>query len=127
MALGFSTGSSFGSRTIIPDKGMSRSNEPVIFKAEFGDGYQQRIANGINNLKQQFSVSFATREKAEIDDIVGFFESTNGVTAFDFTFADTNASGNEETVKVYVSEFTQNWDYDDYYTLSATFVRVYEA
>ena len=127
MALGFSTGSSFGSRTIIPDKGMSRSNEPVIFKAEFGDGYQQRIANGINNLKQQFSVSFATREKAEIDDIVGFFESTNGVTAFDFTFADTNASGNEETVKVYVSQFTQNWDYDDFYTLSATFVRVYEA
>ena len=68
MALGFSTGSSFGSRTIIPDKGMSRSNEHVIFKAEFGDGYQQRIANGINNLKQQFSVSFATREKAEIDE-----------------------------------------------------------
>lgn len=127
MALGFSTGSSFGNRTIIPDKGMSRSNEPVIFKAEFGDGYQQRIANGINNLKQEFSVSFATREKAEIDDIVGFFESTNGVTAFDFTFADTNASGNEETVKVYVSQFTQNWDYDDFYTLSATFVRVYEA
>ena len=127
MALGFSTGSSFGSRTIIPDKGMTRSNEPVIFKAEFGDGYQQRIANGINNLKQEFSVSFATREKAEIDDIIGFFESTNGVTAFDFTFADTNASGNEETVKVYVSEFTQNWDYDDFYTLSATFVRVYEA
>ena len=127
MALGFSTGSSFGSRTIIPDKGMTRSNEPVIFKAEFGDGYQQRIANGINNLKQEFSVSFATREEAEIDDIVGFFESTNGVTAFDFTFADTNASGNEETVKVYVSQFTQNWDYDDFYTLSATFVRVYEA
>ena len=127
MALGFSTGSSFGSRTIIPDKGMTRSHEPVIFKAEFGDGYQLRIANGINNLKQEFSVSFATREKAEIDDIIGFFESTNGVTAFDFTFADTNASGNEETVNVYVSQFTQNWDYDDFYTLSATFVRVYEA
>ena len=47
MALGFSTGSSFGSRTIVPDKGMSKSNKPVIFKAEFGDGYEQRIANGI--------------------------------------------------------------------------------
>tara|TARA_B100000886_G_C20261706_1_gene423198 strand:- start:224 stop:607 length:384 start_codon:yes stop_codon:yes gene_type:complete len=127
MALGFSTGASFGSRTIVPDKGLSKSNEPVVFVAEFGDGYQQRIANGINNLKQEFSVSFATREKAEIDDIVGFFESTNGVTAFDFTFADTNASGNEETVKVYVTQFSQNWDYDDYYTLSATFRRVYEA
>ena len=127
MALGFSTGSSFGSRTIIPDKGMSRSNEPLVFVAEFGDGYQQRVANGINNLKQEFSVSFATRENAEIDDIVGFFESTNGVTAFDFTFPDTNASGNEETVKVYVTQFSQNWDYDNFYTLSATFRRVYEA
>ena len=127
MGLGFSTGSSFGSRTIIPDKGMTRSNEPLVFVAEFGDGYQQRVANGINNLKQEFSVSFATREKAEIDDIVGFFESTNGVTAFDFTFPDTNASGNEETVKVYVTQFSQNWDYDNFYTLSATFRRVYEA
>jgi phage-related protein len=127
MALGFSTGGSFGNRTIVPDRGMSKRNEPAVFIAEFGDGYEQRIANGINNLKQEFNVSFATREKAEIDDIVGFFESTNGVTAFNFTFADTNASGNEETVKVYVKEFSQNWDYDDYYTLSATFKRVYEA
>tara|TARA_S200000501_G_scaffold343046_1_gene353642 strand:- start:4461 stop:4844 length:384 start_codon:yes stop_codon:yes gene_type:complete len=127
MALGFSTGGSFGNRTIVPDKGLSKSNTPVIFVAEFGDGYEQRIANGINNLKQEFNVSFATREKAEIDDIVGFFESTNGVTAFNFTFADTNASGNEETVKVYVTQFSQNWDYDDYYTLNATFKRVYEA
>ena len=127
MALGFSTGGSFGNRTIVPDKGLSKSNTPVIFVAEFGDGYEQSIANGINNLKQEFNVSFATREKAEIDDIVGFFESTNGVTAFNFTFADTNASGNEETVKVYVTQFSQNWDYDDYYTLNATFKRVYEA
>ena len=127
MALGFSTGGSFGNRTIVPDKGLSKSNTPVIFVAEFGDGYEQRIANGINNLKQEFNVSFATREKAEIDDIVGFFESTNGVTAFNFTFADTNASGNEETVKVYVTQFSQNWDYDEYYTLNATFKRVYEA
>ena len=127
MALGFSTTSSFGSRTVVPDKGLNRKNTPVIFQAKFGDGYQQRIANGINNLDQEFGVSFNTRTKAEIDDIVGFFESTNGVTAFDFTFPDTNASGNEETVKVYVQDFTQTWEYDDFYSLTATFVRVYEA
>ena len=127
MALGFSTGSSFGSRTIVPDKGLSKTNTPVIFRAEFGDGYEQRIANGINNLEQTFSVTFKTRTKEEIDDIIGFFESTNGVTAFDFTFADTNASGNEETVKVYVADFSQNWEYDEFYTCNATFNRVYEA
>ena len=127
MAIGFSTGSTFGNRTIVPDKGMNRKNTPSIYKAEFGDGYEQRIAKGINNLKQEFAVQFATRTKAEIDDIIEFFESTNGVTAFNFTFADTNASGNEETVKVYVKDFDQKWEYDDYYTCTATFVRVYEA
>ena len=50
-----------------------------------------------------------------------------GVTAFSFTFPDTNSSGNEETVKVYVKEFDKRWEYDDYYTLDATFRRVYEA
>tara|TARA_B100000900_G_scaffold304133_1_gene262754 strand:- start:213 stop:533 length:321 start_codon:yes stop_codon:yes gene_type:complete len=106
---------------------MSRNNKPLIFQSKFGDGYQQRIANGINNLEQTFSVTFKTRTKEEIDDIIGFFESTNGVTAFDFTFADTNASGNEETVKVYVADFSQNWEYDEFYTCNATFNRVYEA
>ena len=91
MALGFSTTASFGNRTVNPDRGMSRTNTPVIFQAKFGDGYQQRIANGINNLDQEFGVTFNTRTKEEIDDIVGFFESTNGVTAFNFTFADTTA------------------------------------
>ena len=73
MALGFSTTASFGDRTVNPDRGMSKKNTPVIFQAKFGDGYQQRIANGINNLDQEFGVSFATRKKAEIDYIVGFF------------------------------------------------------
>ena len=127
MALGFNTGGTYGSRQIVPDKGMSKSNKPKVFTAEFGDGYEQRVAQGINNLEQEFSVGFATRPKAEADDIIGFLESTNGVTAFNFTFADTNASGNEETVKVYVKTFDQKWDYDDYYTCTATFKRVYEA
>ena len=124
MALGFTDLTSTVRR---PDKMMTSSSTPSILLAKFGDGYEQRIAAGINNLAQEYSVSFDNRTKEEIDDIVGFFESTKGVTDFDFTFADTNASGNEETVKVYVSDFTQTWEYDEFYSCSATFVRVYEA
>ena len=127
MALGFSTGSSFGSRTIVPDKGMSKSNKPVIFKAEFGDGYEQRIANGINNLKQEFSINFATRLKADIDDIADFLELKGGVTPFDYTYADSNESGGEKTVKVVCDSWDQTWEYAEYYSLSCTFRRVYEA
>ena len=69
MALGFNTGGTYGSRQIVPDKGMSKSNKPKVFTAEFGDGYEQRVAQGINNLEQEFSVGFATRPKAEADDL----------------------------------------------------------
>ena len=125
MAIGFDVGGTLG--VVVPDKGFTRNNEPKVFVAEFGDGYEQRLANGINNIKQSFSVNFANRPKDEIDDIVAFFESKKGATAFNYVFSDSNASGSEETVKVVCESWNQTWAYDDYYNLSATFRRIYEA
>ena len=123
MAIGFSDGTT----TFRPDKGFTRKNSPSIFKTEFGDGYEQRLANGINNLKQEFSINFATRTKEDIDDIVDFFELKGGVTAFTYTYADSNEGGGEKAVKVTCDEWQQTWEYADYYSLSCTFRRVYEA
>jgi phage-related protein len=125
MAIGFNVGGTLG--TVVPDKGITVTNNPRVHVATFGDGYEHRIADGINNLQQSFSVAFATRPKAEIDDIVAFFELKNAITAFDYTFGDTNESGNEQTIKVVCSSWNQTWAYDDYYTLTATFRRVYES
>tara|TARA_E500000318_G_C3504523_1_gene189727 strand:- start:167 stop:544 length:378 start_codon:yes stop_codon:yes gene_type:complete len=125
MALGFNVGGTLG--VVNPDRGFSQSNETVIFKTEFGDGYEQRVANGINNNKQKFEMAFVNRPKDEIDDIVDFFAGKKGATAFDFTFANSNESGNEETVKVVIEKWTQTWKYDDFYDLKATARRVYEA
>lgn len=125
MAIGFNVGGTLG--TVVPDKGITVTNTPRVHTATFGDGYEHRIADGINNLQQSFSVSFATRPKADIDDIVAFFELKNAITAFDYTFADTNESGNEQTIKVVCSSWNQTWAYDDYYSLTATFRRVYES
>ena len=123
MAIGFSN----GSKTFAPDKGFTRKKTPTIYKVEFGDGYEQRIANGINNLKQEFSINFATRLKADIDDIADFLELKGGVTPFDYTYADSNESGGEKTVKVVCDSWDQTWEYAEYYSLSCTFRRVYEA
>ena len=106
------------------DKGFTRSNTPVIHSISFGDGFEQRIANGINNLQQIMNVTFNTRPKAEIDDIVAFFESLGGVSKFQMTIDDSNAN---ETIKVVCKSWQQTWDYDNFYSLSATFERVYEA
>jgi phage-related protein len=125
MAVGFDVGGTLG--VVVPDKTMSSTNSPRVFVAKFGDGYEQRVGNGINSLEQEYSVNFETREKADIDDIAAFFESKAGVTSFNFTVPDTNESGNELTVKVVCSNWSQVWAYDNYYSLSATFRRVYEA
>jgi phage-related protein len=124
MAIGFDVGGSLG--TVIPDKTMNTSNTPRVHIAKFGDGYEQRIGNGINNLEQEYSVAFTTRAKADIDDIVAFFETKAGVTSFDFVVPDSNESGNELSVKVVCSEWNQTWVNDNFYSLNATFRRVYE-
>lgn len=123
MALGFTD---LTSTQRVPDKGLNSSNTPRTFTVEFGDGYEQRVANGINALAQSFSVSFNTRPKAEIDDIIAFFVNKEGVTAFSFTYADSNNSG-ETTIKVVCEDWSQSWDYDNFYSASATFRKVYES
>ena len=105
---------------------MQASSTPNILSANFGDGYQQRIAKGINNLQQQYVVSFANRTKEEIDDITAFFTNKGGVTKFDFTIPDSNISG-ETTIKVICPSWSQAYTTGDYYGCSATFTRVYES
>ena len=50
MAIGFNVGGSLG--TVVPDKGLTLDNNPKVLLASFGDGYEHRIADGINNLPQ---------------------------------------------------------------------------
>ena len=125
MAIGFTTSAAFGSKPVRPDKSLSRASKPKVHLATFGDGYEQRLADGINSIKETFNVSFQTRPKADIDDIVGYFESLKGVTAFNFTIPDSNNSG-ESVVKVVCDDYSISYDYGDFYSASATFRRVYE-
>jgi len=120
--------------TIRPDKSLKRSSTPKVHLATFGDGYEQRLADGINNIKEEFSVSFQTRPKADIDDIVGYLDSLKGVTAFNFTIPDSNQLSNtspdtagERIIKVVCDSFDITYDYGDFYSASAKFRRVYEA
>ena len=138
MALGFTTTSAYGSRNIIPDRGLKRQAKPRVRRIEFGDGYEQRTSFGINNIEETYNVTFNKRPRAEIDDIAGYLTSLNGVTAFNFTVPDyatteettgilDSSTDDEKTIKVVCDDFTENYQYDEFYSLSATFRRVYEA
>ena len=123
MAIGFTDLTSTVRR---PDKGFTRQSTPRTMVTTFGDGYEQRIANGINNLQETYGLSFNNRTKEEIDDITAFFANKGAVTAFNFTIPDSNNSG-ETTVKVVCDNWSQAYRYGDYYGCTATFRRVYEA
>ena len=115
------------SAPVQPDKGLQRTSKPKVHTIAFGDGYEQRLADGINNLEQSISVSFSTRPKAEIDDLVAFFESLGGVSKFRFDLEDSNEGSSTETIKVVCDTWQQKWAYENFYTLTATFRRVYES
>jgi len=111
-----------------PDKGLSRSSNPSVLVARFGDGYEQRVADGINSLKENYSISFNNRTKAFIDDVVSFLDAQNGATSFTFTLPDSNNTtrAGEKDIKVVCDSYNTAYAYDDFYSLTATLRRVYE-
>ena len=126
MTIGFIyTGSTYAT----PDKQLTKTSTPRVLTAKFGDGYEQRAVDGINNLEESYALTFKTREKAEIDDIVAFLDSKQNVTKFTFTFPDTNNTTRtgERDVKVVAQEYSTNYEYDNFYTLNVTLRRVFEA
>jgi len=114
------------SAAVMPDKGFTVEDKTRIYTTGFGDGYEQRVANGINTIDQSFSLNFKTRPKAEIDDLVTFFTGLAGVDLCKFTYADSNAGGSETAIKAIASNWTKTYDHGDYYSLSVKLTRVYE-
>jgi len=111
---------------ITPDKGMARKGSSRVRTAKFGDGYEQRIVDGINNVEESYSVNFNNRAKAVIDDIVAFLESRKGA-SFNFTIPDSNAGSGETTIKVVCKDYSLSYDNGVVCSCSTTLRRVYEA
>ncbi|WP_417511445.1 phage tail protein [Methylophaga sp.] len=59
------------------------TKEPRVRETNFGDGYSQRVADGINTNKRVWSLNFAGTQ-AEIEAIDDFLTSAGGVTSFDW-------------------------------------------
>jgi phage-related protein len=124
MALGFIyTGSTFAT----PDKTMTRESSPKVLISKFGDGYEQRVTDGINSLSETYSLQFKTREKEFIDDVVVFLDGKKGVTKFAFRIPESNSSGGEKEIKVVCDSYSTTYEYDNFYTLGVSLRRVYEA
>lgn len=69
--------------TYSPTYGATENNTPKVRKAVFGDGYQQRVGDGINRTARMWSLGFEG-VKSDIDTIDSFLETEDGITAFDW-------------------------------------------
>lgn len=71
--------------TYVPSFPASLSQQPRVFTARFGDGYEQRAAFGINTQPKTWQLQFSNRDDTERNGILAFLEARKGVEAFDWT------------------------------------------
>lgn len=104
--------------TYTPSYSVNLSTRPRVRSAQFGDGYTQRVADGINASPRIWSVTF-NGDAARLDPIDTFLANEGGVTSFVWV-PPTGVTG-----KWLCSEWSRNIaGYNDE-TLSATFTEVF--
>jgi phage-related protein len=58
---------------------------PKIQRVQFGDGYEKRLAYGINTQPKTWALRFDNRTNTERDAILTFLRARGGVESFDWT------------------------------------------
>lgn len=111
----------------VADRGLSRKTKHNVLTAKFGDGYEQRVLDGINTKQDQFSISFNNRPSAEVNLIAAFLDDNAGK-SFDFVITDKFSSGNltTSTIKVVCDDYSINYGHTTSHNLSCELRRVYE-
>lgn len=67
-----------------PSYGVQMDNEPKILSIKFGNGYEQRSADGTNHNLLSLNLNFEHRSEKESESIVHFLSSREGYKSFYF-------------------------------------------
>jgi phage-related protein len=70
--------------SFIPEYGANLTRKPRVHMAQFGDGYQQRVGDGINTIARSWSLLFKGTP-AEIDVIEAVLANAAGTASLDWT------------------------------------------
>ncbi|RKI09706.1 hypothetical protein D7Y15_23305 [Corallococcus sp. AB030] len=72
-----------------PDYGAQADTVPRVRKAQFGEGYTQRSADGLNSVLRRWSLQFSNLSKVDADGLEAFLRARAGVESFEFVTPDT--------------------------------------
>lgn len=107
--------------TNTPDFGAQVTIKPRVRLAQFGDGYEQRQADGINTMPQTWNLTFANRSDDEAAEIMSFLSARNAVEAFDWT------PPNDLTpIRAICREWSKMVNKANLNTITAQFIQVFE-
>ena len=107
--------------TWVPDFGAATAYEPKVRIAKFGDGYEQRVADGINTARDQYDLRFMMRDDVEAAAILAFLTARNGLEAFDWI-----PPLESTAVRAVCRSWSRTFDRKNGNTITAKFIRVYE-
>lgn len=106
---------------IQPDYASSLNKQPRVRKVVFGDGYEQRAADGLNANPDKWNLSWDELTDIDVGLLLDFFDGLAAVTPF--TWQSPYASA----AQYYICE---NWDAipvsDNNHRLSASIYQVFE-
>jgi len=108
--------------TYIPSTNFTADNAPRVLTAQFGDGYSQRTADGINTNVKNWDLSFNNRTLEDALAIKDFFITKKGVEAFLWT-----PPGESTALSVIAPSWKETYTSPITRTISVNFQRVYEA
>lgn len=103
---------------IIFDRSSSRSVNHRVLTARFGDGYEQRVRNGIHNKEEMINFTANNRIWQEIEVIAAFFDVKAGL-KFDITVSN-------EVLPVVCESYNISYTQPEVHSITAEFRRVYE-
>lgn len=106
--------------TWTPSRGFTAETTARVREAKFGDGYVQRVAEGINNVNQTWNLQFQSNAVETIAAIEAFLISKGGYQAFTWL-----PPGEATEVKVMCNKWSKTYESEISRNLTATFERVY--
>lgn len=105
----------------LPSYPASVDRAPRVKTAKFGDGYEQRQADGINNNLAVWNLTFANRDATEASAIDDFLNARGGVERFDWTDPDGVAG------KYICRKWSKGFPFGTIRTITAIFEQMAEA
>ena len=106
--------------TWIPSVGAALSVKPSVHKVSFGDGYEQRMAFGLNTKPEVWSVEFHGKTTTDAAAIDAFLKARGAVECFNWT------SPSGLAAKFVCEEWSRTIEEPNIENIRATFKQVFD-